>query len=830
MPLTREEAQARASVITPQQYDVQLNLDVSPTEFESRTVITFEATPGAETFLDLDPVRVESIELNGESLALSYFADRTIHLPQLQARNEVVVQARMRFSQDGQGLHRAVDPVDGESYVFGHLFMDAAPRVFACFDQPDLKAPFTFTITAPHEWTVLTNAPMRQGPDGVWRGRQAKPLATYFVTVCAGPYVQVVDEHREVRLGVHARASLRDELIAQAPEILDLTKTFFDYYAELFEIPYPFGEYHQVFVPEFNAGAMENPGCVTFRDTMIFTGSASDAEVLNRANTVAHEMAHMWCGDLVTMQWWEDLWLNESFAEYLANRTLVATGTFPDAWVDVAASRKAWGYAAERSPSTHPVAGSPAPDTDTALQNFDGISYAKGSAALRQLIATVGDAAFVRGVRTYLRDHAYGNAALADFLQHVSAAAGMDVERWAETWLRTPGMDTLRCDVAAGGTHLVVEPDERFAFTRSHHVTVTAYRLDGQPLAHHTVADARGWVALPAVDEVTHGADGADVVLIPNSDDGTWAGVAVEDEQVGALARVSAGTPDTTTRAVVWTAFAHGLASATVNPKTLLDAAEVAIPAQTHAAVLDVAINTVRTAAIGRFLRPEDRPDANRRLAAIAESLMAGPTSAQVLAGYRLLAQVGAPERVDSWLRGDGLPAHLGDDPHLRWSVAANLAAAGALTVSQLDAVLDADATMSGRLGYLTARAARPDAADKEWAWQELTTPPAPGSPAHSNYELNALASGFWRGSEAVLEPFIERYVEDIPAMQDWVGQDALARVAALAFPSAFVSERLDVEVRRMLERDVNAAVFRAVTDQHALAQEVIRSRRIFGY
>lgn len=831
MPLTRTEAAARASVVTPTHYAVTLDLSVSESEFESHTVLQFDATPGAETFVDLDPVTVHSMSLNGVELAASAFENRTIHLSDLQAHNELVVSSRMRFCHDGQGLHRAVDPADDQPYIFGHLFMDAAPRVFACFDQPDLKAPYTFTVTAPSEWTVLANAPLRRGKDGIWRGEQPRPLATYFVTVCAGPYASVTDEHAGVPLGIHARASLRPQLEAQAPHLLELTKTFLDYYNDLFGISYPFGEYHQVFVPEFNAGAMENPGCVTFRDQMIFTGVASDTEIMSRANTVAHEMAHMWFGDLVTMQWWDDLWLNESFAEYLANRTLVATGTFSQAWVDVAAERKAWGYAAERSPSTHPVAGAPADDTDTALQNFDGISYAKGSASLRQLIATVGDDAFIAGLRAHLTTHAFGNATLADFLGHVSDATDVDVRAWAKQWLETAGMDTLRVEAdPSGHAELVVEPDARFKVTRPHQVQVAAFDKHGVLVATENVRDAQGRVRLPEIAKAleVH----SDAVIVPNFGDLTWAGVAFDDEDVLAVAQSMVGIEDATTRAMMWTAFAHGLAIGTISPMTLIAAAEVAVPQETQMPILDVALGTLTGAVLRRFLPSSAREIARQRLAAIGEQLIeqGEDGSAQQLAGIRLVAQTGHAVRVCEWLTGEGLPSLLAADTNLRWSIAANLARQDALTVEQLDALLEADQTMSGQLGYLTARASLPGADHKEWAWAELTSEPTEQSPAHSNYEMNALASGFWSGADEVLAPYIARYVDDIPAMQAWVGQDALARVATLAFPRSLASESLDVEVQRMLSGQLTAAVYRAVVDQQALAREVLNSRATFGY
>ncbi|HLS45879.1 MAG TPA: aminopeptidase N, partial [Ornithinicoccus sp.] len=487
--LTRVEAEARSALLAVTAYSVDLDLtggdNPDQETFTSRSTIAFTAVPGASTFLDVRAVEVRSIDLNGASIDPATIRDGRLELSGLLSDNTVVVEATMGYSNDGQGLHRAVDPADGLVYLYGHLFLDAAPRVFACFDQPDLKAPYTVTVTAPESWVVLGNGEAVPTGGGRWELATTKPLATYFVTICAGPYASVTDEHDGIPLGVHVRASLGEHLRAQAPEMLQVTKDSFDYYHQLFGIRYPFGAYHQVFVPEFNAGAMENPGCVTFRDSMIHRGAATDDELLGRANTICHEMAHMWFGDLVTMRWWDDLWLNESFAEYMAHRTLTAVTGSDDAWVDSTMSRKAWGYAAERAPSTHPVAGSPAPDADAALQNFDGISYAKGAAVLRQLVAHLGDAAFVAGITDYLTEHAYGNAALADFLGAMEAASGTDLTEWSRAWLTTAGLDRITAEVTDEGLRVTrTRPDERTA--RPHTLDVAGW-ADGHQVLHADV-------------------------------------------------------------------------------------------------------------------------------------------------------------------------------------------------------------------------------------------------------------------------------------------------------------------------------------------------------
>ncbi|MGE9807453.1 aminopeptidase N [Janibacter sp. G1551] len=820
--LTRSDAIRRAELLTVTGMLVDLDLDTGPETFGSRTTIRFAcAEPGAETFVDIRAREVASITLNGAALDPGLIAQDRLTLTGLAAENELVVEATMAYSRDGEGLHRASDPADGRDYVYGHLFLDAAPRVFACFDQPDLKAPYTVTVKAPEDWIVLGNGAASHDGPGRWSLAATKPLSTYFVTVCAGPYVSVTDEHDGIPLGVHARASLEAPLREHAPQIIEATRQSFDYYHELFGIRYPFGEYHQVFAPEFNAGAMENPGCVVLRDQYLPRGAVARDEILTRTNTVAHEMAHMWFGDLVTMQWWDDLWLNESFAEYMSHRTLTAATEFADeAWIDSTMARKMWGYAAERTPSTHPVAGSPAPDAKAALQNFDGISYAKGAATLRQLIAHVGDDAFVAGVRDHLTSHAFGNATLADFLGAMERASGQDLSAWSAAWLETAGLDTLSVDRASGTIHRTT-PAAHPA-DRPHTLDVAAYR-DGEEELRETVRLEGPSAEVPGLS-----GDRPSLIL-PNASDLTWASVDLDDESVAALASELPEIADGQARAVAWATLLDSIYRGTVDPAAVTDVIAAAWAREDNESVLGWVGRQVSRRVIPCFLTGEQREGATRALVTAAGELLerAEPGSGRALVAARLLASTG--DDVDGlllpWSRGERLPAGLDGDADFRWIVLRNLAARGGATGTDLDAALAQDPTMSGQRGALTARAALPSAEDKAAAWADLTT-----NRERSNYECNAIATGFWDGDEQILGDYVARYVIDVPAMTSWMGDDAMSRVATLAYPARIVTAETLAASRAALAGDtLTPGVRRAIVDCQSELEEALASRERYS-
>lgn len=813
------EAQERAGAVRVGAMRVDLDLDRGADGFGSCTEIDFAANQPA-TFVDLRAREVHRILLNGEEVDPAGLVDGRLPLTGLRPENVLRVEATMAYSRDGSGLHRSVDPADGEAYVYGHSFLDAAPRIFACFDQPDLKAPYTVTVTAPEHWRVLGNGAARRIGAGRWALATTQPLATYFVTVCAGPWVSVEAECDGIPLGIHARRTLAEPLERQGPGLLDLTGGFLDYYQDLFGIRYPFGEYHQVFCPEFNAGAMENPGCVTIRDTFLFRGAATHDEVLTRANTIAHELAHMWFGDLVTMTWWDDLWLNESFAEYLAHRACVAASPFTDAWVDSTMARKLWGHTVERSPATHPVAGSPAPDARTAQNNFDGISYAKGSAVLRQLITHVGDDAFVAGVRDHLRRNAFTNADLVDFLSAIERASGRSLVEWSRVWLETEGIDTIHVHQDTG--RVTRETPSRYpAASRPHTLDVAGFTAGAEVfrVTGEVTRKTQKWPDLGAAPRAE--------VVIPNAADLTWAVSGLEPETLGNLPGSLGRIPDPQSRAVAWLALIDGMHEARIDPQLLLRTFTRAWPVESNDSILNRVSGHVLNRLIPNFLAPQRMPIAEALVEQAARRLLdSGRDGASLIAARTLVQTSGSEAELRTWLTGRGLPAELRDDSDFRWFVIRALARRGFTGEEEIESYRRRDETLAGQQAAFAARAIRPLPEAKEWAWAELTD-----NPERSNYDLNAIAGSFWvTPSLDLVRPYVAPYFTAIPRLADRLGEDALGAVAALAYPLRVVEPATLATSEAALGRaDLSPAVRRAMVDGQAKLTEAITSRAAFG-
>ena len=827
--LTLQEAQARASLIGVDAYRVRLDLDQGPETFTSTSTITFSAEPGAQTFLDVSAASVESVRLNGVEVETTV-VDERVTLPDLQEHNEVVVTATMRYSRDGSGLHRAVDPADDKVYLQALSAPADAPRWFACFDQPDLKAPFDLEVAVPEGWTVHGNGPSEQVDATHWRLATTPPLAPYFVTLVAGAYITVTDEYDGIPLALHTRASLAEQLEAQAPEIFEITRQCLDYYRDAFQTSYPYAQYHQAFVPELppGVGAMENPGCVTFRDSYLFVGSISDSQRLERANVIAHEMAHMWFGDMVTMRWWDDLWLNESFAEYMAYRAMTEATRFTDGWVSFGASRKSTGYTNDRSPATHPIAGMPAPDVSSALQNCDMISYAKGASALRQLAAYLGDDAFLAGVRTYLRDHLWGNATLADFLRAMASASGRDLGSWSRAWLETAGTDTLSVEVTTDDAGVITAatarrtPPADFPAERPHVLDLTGY-ADGETVFSEQLEVSDSEQQLPSVVGAT-----APKVLIPNAGDLTFAAIVYDEATTAALPEQLPRIPDALARSAVWAALDNGVARAQVDPRTALAIAASALPQESSSTILELVSERAATLYCNLFLPADERDHWRAALADVGQTVLdaSDPASSHALTAARLVART-TPDRdlLRRWVADDGRPEQLRGDTEFGWLAATSLARQGDLDEVGIDALAQRDQTVSGRLSALSAKAIRPTAEAKQWAWSQLFD-----ETSLSAEERAAVASTFWRAPDPQLvEPYVERYFGAMRELSQTMTGFSLMSLAYGAYPLAVATPRtLKLTEAAVADPATTAVLRKEYTDMAGRLAEVLASRVAF--
>ena len=819
--LTAVEAADRAQAVSVDSYDIALDLTRGSDNFGSRSEIAFRSLDGSPTFLDVQAAEVVSVTLNGTSIDVGQVDDGRLALDGLAEQNTLVVEALMAYSHDGEGLHRAVDPEDKQAYVYAMTFLPAAPRVFACFDQPDLKAVYRVSVTTPTDWIVLGNGSAQQTEPGSWTLTETKPLSTYFATLVAGPYHSIVAEHDGIVLGLHCRQTLAAHLDKDAEELFTVTGQCFDEYHRLFGIRYPFGEYHQAFVPEFNAGAMENPGCVTFTDDLVFKAQATDSLRAARANVVAHEMAHQWFGDLVTMKWWDDLWLNESFAEYMGYRTTNDHTQFDDVWLEYAFGTKAWGMAADQRSSSHPIAGNGARDAQQALSDFDGISYSKGAAALRQLNAYLGEEAFIAGVVEHLETNSYGNATLADLLGCWDRASDKDVTAWAQAWLRTKGVDTLSVEHTDGSSEVVIRRQDGSPepAARPHAFTVTAYDAHGRPSA--LPAELAG-------DSVTlsFGAIDRDGLVLPDSGDQTWAKISLD---AGSLSRVPALLPrieDPVARAVIWGSLREGLLDSAVDPEIYLSAIETALPNDGDLAVEAMLIGS-RSGAIGALGRYLAAPDDRDRVVHVAEQILdaAAPGSnRQLIATRSLVAVTTDVDLLQRWLSGEA-PEGLVTDEDFRWRVLRALCALGAAGLDDVAREQDRDPSSQGALHALSCRAVLPDPAVKEEVWGSITT-----DPDLSNYELYALVEAFFRRDQVELTaPYVERYFTDIPGTAKIRTGWMVERTAELGFPKYAVEASTVARAEACLDDEsLDTGLRRQISDSTDDLKRALRSREAF--
>ncbi|SFR36935.1 aminopeptidase N [Microbacterium azadirachtae] len=822
--LTRAETSARSASITLRRIRLELDVadaaDAATTGFPTTSTLEFDATT-TETWVDFIGEDVREVVLNGRAQDVDWDGAR-IRLTGLAAHNTAVIRATGAYSRSGEGLHRFADPVDGKVYLYTHDEPADARRFMACFEQPDMKAPLTVVVTAPEGWEVLAN----QSPVSVrtGAGRQTVefaptlPLSSYLTCIAAGPYVRVSSEWRRddlvVPLSVLSRASMAEHLAAD--EILEVTRQGLDFFAEAFSFPYPWGKYDQIFVPEYNIGAMENPGLVTFTESYLYRGAATRAQRQARANTILHEMAHMWFGDLVTMRWWDDLWLKESFADYMGAHASVAATEFTDAWVAFANRRKAWAYTQDQLPSTHPIVADIA-DLEAAKLNFDGITYAKGAAVLKQLVAFVGEEAFFDGARRYFARHAYGNTTLEDLLVELEDASGRDMRAWAQAWLQTTGMSTLAIERGADGTAVVVQSDPR-----PHRLQIGLYELRGDALALREripvdIAEERTSIALPD----------ADLVLL-NDGDLTYAKARLDDRSLAAVERGLSSLDDPLARGLMWSALWNATRDGDLAVARYLDIVRAHAPAETDGSLLGGVVLNAATA-IGHYLPGRDRT-AERRAwldttwRALGSAPAAGDAQLIWARAFAAAASFDDARRLDvsTLLIGAG-PEGLPMDADLRWELLTALVTTGHAGAEEITEEHLRDHTASGRTAALAAAASTPNAAVRaaDWraAWGDLTL---------SNDHLDATIRGFGAGGRRdLVEAFDEEYFTRIESAWAERSIEIARRLVIGLYPETETTELVDAWLDA--HPQAPAALRRIVLEQRDHQQRAIRVRDAQG-
>ncbi|WP_406264858.1 aminopeptidase N [Actinacidiphila glaucinigra] len=852
--LTREEARQRARLLTVDAYDIELDLSGAQEggTFRSVTTVRFDsAEAGASTFIDLVAPTVHEVVLNGTALdPAEVFADSRIALPSLQAgANELRVVADAAYTNTGEGLHRFVDPVDKQAYLYTQFEVPDARRVFTCFEQPDLKATFTFTVKAPAGWTVVSNSPT---PEPVWGDPQTESgglwsfaptprISTYITALIAGPYHAVHstwegEGGRSVPLGLYCRPSLTEFLDADA--IFAVTRQGFDWFEEKFDFPYPFAKYDQLFVPEFNAGAMENAGAVTIRDQYVFRSKVTDAAYEVRAETILHELAHMWFGDLVTMEWWNDLWLNESFATYtsIACQAYAPGSRWPHSWTTFANSMKTWAYRQDQLPSTHPIMAE-INDLQDVQVNFDGITYAKGASVLKQLVAYVGMDAFFTGVQAYFKRHAWKNTRLTDLLTALEETSGRDLKTWSKKWLETAGINILRPEIetAADGTitSFAVRQEapelpagaKGESILRPHRIAVGAYDLqDGKLVRVQRVElDVDG--ELTAVPELT-GVKRPAVVLL-NDDDLSYAKVRLDEVSLATVREHLGDFTESLPRALVWASAWDMTRDGELATRDYLELVLSGIGKESDIGVVQSLHRQVKTA-LELYAAPEWRETGLARWteATLEHLRAAAPGGDHQLAWARAFAATArTKEQLDliaGLLGGTETIEGLAVDTELRWSLLERLAATGRADEEAIAAELGRDATAAGERHAATARAARPTAEAKAEAWASVVE-----AETLTNAVQEAVIGGFSEPDQReLLAPYTQRYFAAVSDVFSSRSHEMAQQIIVGLYPALQVSQdTLDATDAWLAAADPAPALRRMVTECRAGVERALKAR-----
>lgn len=825
--LTRSECDERAQLISDVSYQVELDLsgaggpDPSKT-FVSRTTVQFQARAGAATWLDLIAPEVLSVTLNGQSLdPAQVFDGARIQLADLAESNTVEVVADCAYMRTGEGLHRFIDPVDKETYLYTQFEVADARRVYANFEQPSLKATWQLTVKAPAYWQVVSNSPSPQPVDesggfAVWRFEPTPRISTYITAIVAGPYHVVRDEYAgrngTYPLGIFCRNSLAEFL--DADEIFLLTKQGFEFYESAFDCGYPFAKYDQLFVPEFNAGAMENAGCVTFLEDYVFRSRVTDAAYEQRANTILHEMAHMWFGDLVTMHWWDDLWLNESFAEWASHFANAKATRFTDAWTTFLNQRKAWAYRQDQLPSTHPIAADMV-DLEAVRTNFDGITYAKGASALRQLVAWVGEEEFLTGLRAYFAEHAWGNTRLTDLFSALSKASGRELDSWAAQWLQTSGVNLLRPEVEEDSddnyTRAILHQEPPSLPTgvaptlRDHRVALGLYEREGQALirTRQVELDLVG----PSVNVSELIGVKAPALLLPNDGDLTFAKIRLDDESIDTAIASIGDISDSLARALIWGAAWDMTRDAEISTGDYLQLVCSGLANEPDVGVVQQVLRQLGLA-IELYASPENRTRYSDALAKKLKELLenapaGGDHQLAFLRAYSDAAVFNSDlERLNRIYRGDDVPEGIALDADLRWHLLQNLVATDQAGEAEVDAELARDNTAAGARNAQFARCSIGTPQAQARAWDQALK-----DSELANHLLAATIGGIMDGRHReLIRPHVDSYFDAIEDVWRTRTPEMAQQIVSGLYPTLLVEPQTITKTEAYLQHHPDLA------------------------
>ena len=797
--LSRAEAKERAEHLYVNSYAVTLDVTKGDETFYSKSELSFTCNkPGYSTFIDAVGRSVISATLNGAAVDVSNFDGESIFLTNLAAENLLVIEIDAEYSKSGEGLQRSVDPSDGEVYLYSQGETAHIRNMFPCFDQPSLKATFTLTVTTPSHWEAVSNNPVEskvaKGDFLEWKFKTTPRIATYLDALIAGPYSHVHDLYKgqkEIPLGIYCRKSMMQYLDPE--DIFLITKQGFEYFEKVFGLAYPFEKYDQIAVVDFNFGAMENAGAVTFReDVLVFRSHMPEKSYLSRANTILHEMAHMWFGDMVTMSWWDDLWLNESFAEWSSYLALSEATRFKGAWTEFNSARKNWAYRQDQLSSTHPIIADMV-DMEAVNANFDGITYAKGASVLHQLVAHVGRPQFIAGLQKYFAKHAWGNTTLNDLLVELEAASGRKFDTWVNTWLQTAGVNTLRPQLEIDGdTYKSVVISQESPLVpqgskelRPHRLAVGLYDISGESLNLRKSVELDVVGASTVVSELA-GEKLADLLLI-NDRDLSYAKLRFDDRSIATLKKYLGRLNDPLARAVTWAAIWDMHRDAQISSADFIEVALSGLAGESDDAIVNIVIGQLGTSVEG-YASDANRNKYRELLANGFWKLLQSSAPAsdlQLLYSRAFASNAHTPAQITQ-VRGilNGEIHGLKVDSDRRWDFLIALTERGATTQAELDAELAVDNTTSGNLFYESAKAATPNAEAKAYAFNKVMDETAPTS------VRSALVAGFQRPIQRhLLTPFVDLYFENLLSEWNAKSYEGAAKYVSGMYPSWIISQ-----------------------------------------